>query len=111
MNASTLKLNEDGFRQEILDFQGPALVDFWADWCGPCHAIAPTIDAVAEELQGRAKVGKVDVDANPKLAETFGIRSIPTLILFQNGVEVNRIIGAVSQGELQKKLEEMAAAA
>ena len=111
MSASTLKLTEDRFSEEILEFEGPALVDFWADWCGPCRAIAPTIDAVAEELQGRAKVGKVDVDANPKLAETFGIRSIPTLIFFQNGVEVNRIIGAASQGELQKKLEEMATAA
>ncbi len=111
MSASTLKLTEDRFSEEIFEYEGTALVDFWADWCGPCRAIAPTIDAVAEEFQGRAKVGKVDVDANPNLAATFGIRSIPTLILFQDGVEVNRIIGAVSQGELQKKLEEMATAA
>ena len=111
MNASTLKLSEDNFQEEVLEFGGPTLVDFWANWCGPCHAIAPAIDAIAEEFQGRAKVGKVEVDTNPKLAETYSIRSIPTLIIFQNGVEVNPIVGIVSKGVLQKTLEEMAAAA
>ncbi len=102
---------EDNFRREVLEFEGPTLVDFWADWCGPCHAIARTVDAIGEELAGQAKVGKVDVDANPKLAETYGIRSIPTLVFFQNGVEVDRILGVVSKGVLQRKLAEMATAA
>ena len=97
MKANTLELTEDSFRKEVLEFGGPTLVDFWADWCGPCHAIAPTIDAVGEKLAGRAKVGKVDIVANPTLAETYGIRSIPTMIFFQNGVEVDRILGAASQ--------------
>ncbi len=111
MNENTVKLDQDNFHEEILKHDGAALVDFWADWCGPCHAIAPSIDAIAAETRGRSKVGKVDVEANPRLAEAHGVRSIPTLIFFRDGVEVDRIVGAVSKGAIQEKLEELSRAA
>ncbi len=111
MNENKVMLDQVNFQEEILEHEAAALVDFWADWCGPCHAIAPTIDAIATEAQGRSKVGKVDVEANPGLAEAHGVRSIPTLIFFRDGVEVDRMVGAVGKGAIQAKLEELSRAA
>jgi len=107
MSAKTVQLDQDNFQSEILEHQGTALVDFWADWCGPCHALAPTIDALAAETDGHSKVGKVDVEANPALAETYGVRSIPTLIFFRDGVEVDRLVGVASKSAIQQQLEEL----
>ncbi len=111
MNENTVMLDQVNFQEEVLEHDGAVLVDLWADWCGPCHKIAPTIDAIATEAQGRSKVGKVDVEANPELAEAHGVRSIPTLIFFRDGVEVDRMVGAVSKGTIQEKLEELSRAA
>lgn len=106
-----LKLNEENFSQEVLSSDKPVLVDFWAEWCPPCHVLAPTIEALAAELEGQVKIGKIDVEANPKLAADYQIRSIPTLVFFQNGAEVERIIGVADPTTLKKRLRVLAAAA
>lgn len=111
MNENTIRLDQDNFTEEILEHEGTALVDFWADWCGPCHAIAPTIDAIATENRDRSKVGKVDTEANPDLAAAHGVQSIPTLVFFRGGVEVKRIVGVASKGAIQKTLDELSQAA
>ncbi|RMF96253.1 MAG: thioredoxin [Candidatus Schekmanbacteria bacterium] len=92
--SNEIELKEDNFESEVLKSDIPVLVDFWATWCGPCKMIAPVVAEIADELSGKLKVGKVNVDENQSLAANFGIRSIPTLILFKNGESVEQIIGA-----------------
>jgi len=94
-----ITLTKDNFSQEVLHAEKPVLVDFWASWCGPCMALAPTIDAVANE-QSSVTVGKVNVDDEPELARQYRIMSIPTLILFKNGEPVRREVGGKSKGEI-----------
>lgn len=93
------------FKSEVLDSKTPVLVDFWADWCGPCHIVAPEVEAVGKELSGQLRVVKLDVDENPETAETYHVHSIPTLILFANGQERHRIVGARPRTVIRKEIE------
>jgi len=97
------------FQEEVLQSDLPVLVDFWAAWCGPCRVIAPTIEELASEYEGRAKVVKLDVDANPQTAMAFNIRSIPTLLLFKGGRPVDQMVGVVPKPMLAQKLDSLAA--
>ena len=99
-----VKLNEENFEREVLESSEPVLVDFWADWCQPCHAMAPAIEDLASEFEGSGKVGKLDVEENPALAEQFSIHSIPSLLFFEDGKEVDRVTGVVSKEVLAEKL-------
>ncbi len=106
-----LTLTEANFKREVLESSKPVLVDFWAAWCAPCRAIAPAIEALASEFEGSAKVAKVNVDEQPALAESFGIRSIPTVLFFQNGKVVDQIFAAVPEKVLAGKLSALFALA
>lgn len=104
-NGTIVTLTDTNFKDEVLDADEPVLVDFWATWCAPCRQIAPIVEELAEEFEGRAKVGKLDVDNNPRVAQQFGVRSIPTLLFFKNGEVEDQLIGAMSKNELAKRLE------
>ncbi|MEX2117044.1 MAG: thioredoxin [Bacteroidota bacterium] len=97
-------LTDDNFQSEVLNSDKPVLVDFWAEWCGPCRMVAPIVEEMATEYSGSLKVGKVDVDANQKVSMQFGVRSIPTLLIFKNGKVVDQIIGAVPKRALADKV-------
>lgn len=100
-----LHVTDEDFEAEILKSEKPVLVDFWAAWCGPCKAIAPTIEALAEEYAGQIRVAKLDVDNNPKSAMKFGIRAIPTMIMFKDGEVSDQITGAVGKAQLEKAIK------
>ena len=100
-----LTFTDASFDQEVLRSDVPVLVDFWAEWCGPCRMMAPTIDVVAKEYAGRIKVGKVDVDSNGGTAMRYNIRGIPTLLLFKGGRVVEQRVGAVGKSEVVKMLD------
>ena len=97
-------ITEQNFEQEVLKADKPVLVDFWATWCGPCRMLAPTIELLAEEMEGVAKVGKVNVDEQPGLAARFGISSIPTLIVFEDGKVKNSSVGVVPKSMIEDML-------
>lgn len=103
---STQHFTDLNFKKEVLESDLPVLVDFWAAWCGPCKMIAPLIDELAKEYLGKMKIGKVDVDTNPKIATEYGVMSIPTIIFFKNGKVMNQLVGAASKLDLKRKIEE-----
>jgi len=99
-----IEVNDTNFQAEVLTSDKPVLVDFWAVWCGPCKMIAPIVEEIAKEYDGKLKVTKMDVDSNPRTAMQYGIRSIPTLMIFKGGAVVEQIIGAVPKRHLLDKV-------
>lgn len=100
-----ITFTDDNFAAEVLQSDKPVLVDFWAVWCGPCKMIAPSVEELANEFEGKAKVGKLDVDNNQESAIKYGVRSIPTVLIFKDGKVKETIIGAVPKVQLKQKLE------
>ena len=100
-----VEVTDANFEEEVLKSEIPVLVDYWAVWCAPCRMIAPLVEEIAEEKEGTVKVVKMDVDSNPATATKFGIRSIPTLMIFKNGEVVDQIIGAVPKSMIEDKLK------
>ena len=100
-----VEVTETTFSTEVEQSATPVLLDMWADWCGPCHMLAPTIDQLSSELTGRVKVAKLDIDANPGIANRFGVRSIPTLLVLKGGKEVDRLVGVQPKQEILRRLE------
>jgi len=105
VGANTVEVTDNNFDVEVLKANVPVLVDFWAEWCGPCKAIAPTIDAVAQAYQGRAKIVKLNVDQNVSTSSRYNIKGIPTLLLFKNGMVKEQIVGSTSKESIARILD------
>ncbi|OFY63171.1 MAG: thioredoxin [Bacteroidetes bacterium RBG_13_42_15] len=102
-----LEINDANFEELVLKADKPVILDFWAEWCGPCRMIGPIINEMAEDYKDKALVGKVDVDNNPNIAARFGIRNIPTVLFFKNGVVADKLVGAVPKSNFINKLEKL----
>ena len=103
--AHPIEITDDTFNDEVVNADTLVLVDFWAEWCGPCKMIAPIVEELAEEFNGKIKFTKLDVDSNPQSAMNFGIRGIPALLIFHDGKPVDQVVGAVPKSVLKKRLE------
>ena len=104
-DMSPLHFTDSSFKKDVLDSDLPVVVDFWAPWCGPCKMLAPILDELAKEYDRKVKVGKINIDENPKTATHYGVMSIPTVMFFKNGKISGQIVGAVSKQEFKKKIE------
>jgi len=107
-SSNIVTLTQESFASEVLQSPMPVLVDFWAEWCGPCKMIAPVLDELAGEYAGRAKIGKVNIDDHQELATRYGVRAIPTLLMFQKGQVVEQLVGARSKRDLKASLDRFA---
>ena len=107
MAGNVKEFNEQNFQVEVLDSTQPVLVDFWAEWCGPCKQLMPTIDELANDYSGKVVIGKVNVDENQSLAMNYGIRGIPNLLIFKEGKVQKQIVGNVAKSELESALDEL----
>jgi len=105
-SKNVLEINDDSFETEVINSDKLTLVDFWAPWCGPCKIIGPVLDELAGEYEGKVKFTKLNVDDNPSSASNYGVRGIPTMILFKDGEAKNQIVGAVPKAELEKAINE-----
>ncbi|MGY8606836.1 thioredoxin TrxA [Gluconobacter cerinus] len=105
MSANTVAVTDSSFETDVLKSDGPVLVDFWAEWCGPCKMIAPALEEIGAEYQGRLKVAKVNIDSNPEAPTQYGVRSIPTLIVFKEGKPVAQQMGAMPKSQLKAWIE------
>ncbi|MBN1850393.1 MAG: thioredoxin TrxC [Deltaproteobacteria bacterium] len=103
-STKPLDITDKTFQKEVLSFSGTVLMDCWAPWCGPCRMVAPVLDQLASEYAGRLKIAKLNVDDNPVTASQFGIQSIPTMLFFKNGKQVNKLIGAHPKPEIEKQI-------
>jgi len=99
-----LEFTDNTFNETVLKSDKPVLVDFWAAWCGPCRMVGPVVDELAKQYDGKALIGKVDVDDNQQVAMTYGIRNIPTILFFKNGEVVDKVVGVVPKAQLEEKL-------
>src|SRR3989338_6385071 len=104
MGANISEISDSNFQSEVLSANTPVLVDFWATWCGPCRALAPTIETLAKDYDGKVKFCKVDVDENPNNAAEFGVRSIPTLILFKDGKPMGQLVGNLPRASIEEMI-------
>jgi thioredoxin 1 len=105
MSKDTVTVLDATFKSEVLDSQTPVLVDFWATWCAPCRAIAPALEELATQYKGQLKIAKVDVDENQQIAQTYGIRSIPTLLMFKGGKVIEQLVGAAPKAKLEDSIK------
>lgn len=111
MSEQVPEVTDASFEQDVLQSPQPVLVDFWAAWCAPCRMLAPTVEAVAEKYAGNARVVKINVDENPGVSQRFGIKGIPTLILFKGGKEEERVVGATSKDAISRMIDKHTTAA
>lgn len=107
MGQGTLKITDANFESEVVKSGTPVLVDFWAEWCGPCRLVGPILEELAPAYSGKLKIGKLNVDENQDAPTQFGVMNIPTMILFKNGKETGRIVGAMGKQDLQKKIDQI----
>jgi len=108
-SENVLEFTDSNFETDVVQSDVPVLVDFWAEWCQPCHMIAPTIEELAADYKGKVKVGKVDTDSNRELSVKYGISAIPTIILFRDGEVLKKFVGLTSKGQLESELQELVA--
>jgi thioredoxin 1 len=106
-SSNIITLTADNFKQQVLNSTTPVLVDFWAEWCGPCKMIAPVLDELADEYTGKVSIGKVNIDDHQALATEYGVRAIPTLLLFQNGQVAEQIVGLRSKRDLKASFDKL----